>query len=82
MRGRTLRELVWMSEGRIEIGDRMHWNHTSGVMGMLHNANYKKRVSLDHYNPYTDNKPSGTVVTADNISVLKQLAAGPRKAGV
>ena len=68
-----------MSEGRIDIGDRMHWNHTAGLMGMLHNVNYKKRVSLDHYNPYTDNKPDGTVLTADNISALKQLAPPGRR---
>ena len=50
------------------------WNHTSGIMGLIHNAHYKKRVALDHYNPYTKTTSGGTVVKADNISVLKQLA--------
>ena len=81
MRGRTLRELVWMSEGRCEIGDRMSWNHTSSLMGLIHNVNYKKRVAFDHYNPYTESKPSGTVLTKDTISALRQLAPPGRGGG-
>ena len=63
-----------MMDGKVELGDRLHWNHTSGVMGLIHNAHYKKRVPLDHYNPYTKSTSGGTVVKPDNISVLKQLA--------
>lgn len=70
-----------MVDGKIDVGDRLAWNHTSGIMGLIHNAHYKKRVDLNHYNPYVKTSSGGTVVTADNISVLKQLAAGPRKAG-
>lgn len=70
-----------MVDGKIEVSDRLAWNHTSGVMGLIHNAHYKKRVELSHYNPYIKSSSGGTVVTAGNISVLKQLAAGQRKGG-
>lgn len=78
--GLTLRELMWMVDGRIDVCDRLHWNHTSGIMGILHNAHYKKRVDLSHYNPYVKSSSGGVAVKADNISVLKQLA-GNRKGG-
>jgi len=63
-----------MSEGAVEIGDRMRWNHTAGIMGLIHNVNYKKPVGFDHYNPYTKTKKTGTVIKAANISDLKALA--------
>lgn len=65
-----------MSDGKVEIGDRLQWNHTSGVMGMLHNVNYKKQVGFDFYNPHVKkkSKPNSTKLDKTTIAALKPLA--------
>ena len=65
-----------MAGGRIEYTDRIQWNHTSAIMGLIHNANAKKPVGLDHYNPYVKkkSKPNTTKLSKDTIQALKPLA--------
>lgn len=76
VKGRTLRELLWMAEGKIEYSDRMKWNHTAAMMGLFHNANAKKAVGFDHYNPYVKkkSKPNTEKLDKNSIQALKALA--------
>lgn len=65
-----------MASGRIEYSDRIQWNHTAAMMGLFHNANAKKPVGFDHYNPYVKkkSKPNATKLDKQTIAALKPLA--------
>lgn len=67
---------MWMVHGKVDLGDKIQWNHTAGIMGMIHNVNYKKRVGFDHYNPHTKNrtKPDSARLDKTTIAALKPLA--------
>lgn len=68
--------MMWMAEGVVEIGDKIAWNHTAGIMGLLHNVNYKKPVGFDHYNPHVKkkSKPNTAKLDKTTIGALKSLA--------
>lgn len=70
-----------MASGRVEYTDRLQWNHTAGIMTLLHNANAKKPVGFDHYNPYVKrkSKPNATRLDKQTITALKPLAQKGRK---
>ena len=70
-----------MAQGKIEYSDRLQWNHTASLMGLIHNANAKKSVGFDHYNPYVKrkSKPDGVKLSKDTIMALKPLAHKGRK---
>jgi hypothetical protein len=69
-----------MARGRVEYADRIQWNHTSAIMGLIHNANAKKPVGFDHYNPYVKvkSKPNATKLDKTTIAALKPLASKGR----
>lgn len=69
-----------MAEGRVEYTDRLNWNHTAAIMGLIHNTNAKKPVGFDHYNPYVEKKAKSNSLKIDKttISALKQFASKGR----
>ena len=78
----TLRELLWMAEGRAEAD----WAHTSAVLAAVWsaNANLKKPKVFrpDEFNPMRSDgqkrKPDKMITKAD-FGVLKQIITGKRE---
>ena len=69
----TLRELFWMAEGR----SRDAWNRTSLLCALIANAhrNPKKGSAFKpaNFHPYAAKQKEGLRITADNITVLKDV---------
>ncbi len=77
----TLRELLWMADGRSEAT----WSQTAVLAAAIWtaNGNLKRPRSFhpDEFNPHGGRvRASGTRITADNIDALKSALLGPRPA--
>jgi hypothetical protein len=71
----TLRELLWMSEGR----GKDVWSRASNLMALIANCNRDPKKSKvfkpSDFNPYCadTNKKEAVVLTKDNMNVLKKM---------
>ena len=69
-----------MAEGRIDACDRLHWNHTSTILAMIHNVSLDKFKNArwmepGEFNPYLSGarRRRGIPLKAGNIRDLKAL---------
>lgn len=73
----TIRELMWMFEGRLDTVDRMAWNHTSSMIAKLHNVNCTKQKDMiqpQNVNPYAKRDKVVAAPMDDNAkATLKQV---------
>lgn len=71
--GLTLRELVWMSEGRSREG----WNHTAAVLAMLANVNRDPKkgrpLKLADFHPMHEAAAPAQQLPKVEVSLLKTI---------
>ncbi len=69
----TLRELLWMAEGR----GRSAWSHTAEILAMLANTHRdpkKRAVKSGAFNPYAQEKEaSKPVAKTKGLMILKSV---------
>ena len=73
----TLRELLWMAEGR----NRRLWDHTASIVAAALSAFRDKMIDPAKLHPYErgGKRRKGIPLTAGNIQVLKVLVTGPER---
>lgn len=69
----TLRELLWMAEGR----GREHWAHTSALLALLANVHRDPKkhraFSPADFNPYEALERRKPTAKAKDLSILKEV---------
>ena len=73
----TLRELLWMAEGR----DRARWRHTSAVMALIANVNRDPKKGRlfepSDFDPHSDESREDVIeVTPETVSEFKKAFRG------
>jgi hypothetical protein len=76
----TLRELVWMAEGR----GRDLWSHTSALLALIANVNRDPKKSRPlkpaDFNPHAASlrkAPGGPVIKTKDLGILRQVFVRP-----
>jgi hypothetical protein len=81
----TLRELVWMSESRLEAEDRRGWKRTFAIMATLYNANRGENTpAIDpmEFYPYEKGSSEGNDESAPvDRELMRRMFPGNRKRG-
>jgi hypothetical protein len=75
----TLRELVWMAEGR----SRDRWNHTAAILALTANCHRAKKTSKtftpDNFHPHVRRSNAPKIKVP--VSILKQTFEDNRQKG-